>query len=257
MPTTNRPTRLHVINALVTGHKQIAQQALTASHRSWAPETLTGVHRDYRPLNEDGQTLPSESKRVQLSASKSIEAMAEIVGKEFDLEFAQDRGNSQARADVVVDGTVVLADVPVTFLLRLEKWLVDLRTYVAGLPVLDSAVAWHWDEAREVWATDPVETFRTIKEPQVLVKWAPPTDKFTQPAQTEVIFPDVSVGIWSTVKLSGALPAEVKRLYQARVGALVDAVKVAREAANATELPDNLPKAGKSVFDFLFGTRSA
>ena len=46
----------------------------------------------------------------------------------------QDFANCQAKANVVVDGQTILKEVPVTHLLFLEKQLVDLRTFIDGLP---------------------------------------------------------------------------------------------------------------------------
>ena len=57
----------------------------------------------------------------------------------WNLVYTQDVGNQQARADVVVDGQTVLANVPVTFLLFLDKQVNDLETFVTKLPTPDPA----------------------------------------------------------------------------------------------------------------------
>jgi len=48
------------------------------------------------------------------------------------------------------------------------------------------------------------------------------------------------------------MPAPRKKQLLARIEKLSNAVKFAREQANAAEAPDK--KLGKEVFDFLFGT---
>jgi hypothetical protein len=53
------------------------------------------------------------------------------------------------------------------------------------------------------------------------------------------------------VKLSGALPADQVRVLRSRVAKLIDAVKIAREAANMTLADDR--QAGTAVFGYLFG----
>lgn len=250
-PAPDRRVRLHVVNALVTANKQPAEQALTAAHRGWKPEPLAGVHRVYRPDNDEGEQIPPQSKKVQINVTRVLRDLTSVVGRELSLEWLQDNGNAVARADVIVDGVTVIAAAPVTYLLRLDKWLTNLRTFIDQLPALDPAVDWHYDLDRECWASDPVETFRTVKESTVLVKWAPPNEKFTQQAQTEVISVDKRAGVWFTTQLSGALKAERIREYRTRVTKLIDAVRVARETANATEIPDQTT-VGPAVLAFLF-----
>jgi hypothetical protein len=63
----------------------------------------------------------------------------------WNLVFTQDTGNQSARADIVVDGKVVLANVPVTSLLFLDKQVNDLETFVSKLPTPDPAEEWTHD----------------------------------------------------------------------------------------------------------------
>lgn len=64
-------------------------------------------------------------------------------------------------------------------------------------------------------------------------------------------FEDVPVGTWTTVKFSGALPAQRVNELRTRVEKLADAVRFAREGANETEITDQ--KIGATVFGYLFG----
>lgn len=242
-------TKLHQINALVTGAKPRAQRTLTDAHQilQKAP-VLSGISRTYLPRDDEGERLPPESTRVQVVAAKTIADMASELGRLFDLQLTQDFGNTQARADVVVDGQTVLSDVPVTYLLWLDKHLTDLRTFVDKLPTLDPSETWTWDEARACWASAPVETVRSKKVPRNHVL-AEATEK--HPAQVQVFNEDVPVGNWTTVKLSGALPPAQIREYRNRVAKLQDAVKVAREQANSVEVADR--PAGAAILGYLFG----
>ncbi|GAA5017639.1 hypothetical protein GCM10025734_68640 [Kitasatospora paranensis] len=166
----------------------------------------------------------------------------------FDVTATKDHANCTARADVVVDGRALLTDVPVTYLLFLEKQLTDLYTFVRKLPVLDASESWSPDPSTDAWKTDPVRTIRTKKVPRNHVK-AEATEK--HPAQVEVYYEDIPVGYWTTVKFSGALPARrVNDLVQ-RVEKLQQAVQFAREEANSAEVADR--RAGDAVFGYLFG----
>jgi hypothetical protein len=209
-----------------------------------------GLTRTYTPLvapENGGELLPGESTRVQLTINRILARIAEASTKLFDLVATKDYANCQAKGTITVDGTVLLADVPVTYLLFLEKQLKDLRTIIAKLPTLDLAETWHYDHARGCWATEPVKTARTKKTPQNHVL-AAATDK--HPAQVHMFTVDEIVGYWELVKFSGALSADRAAVLLRRVEALQEAVAFAREQANTMEVTDQ--KVGGAVFDYLF-----
>ena len=149
---------------------------------------------------------------------------------------------------MVVDGKVLLSQVPATYLLFLEKQLVDMHTFIKKLPVLDPSEAWAHDASADCWATEPVQTTKTKKVPRNHVK-SEATEK--HPAQVEVYHEDVVVGNWRTIKFSSALPAKRVNELLARVEKLQEAVKFAREEANSLEVTEQ--KVGAKIFDYLFG----
>ncbi|BCJ37850.1 hypothetical protein Athai_53530 [Actinocatenispora thailandica] len=183
-----------------------------------------------------------------MKAEEVIRETSRILTKLFDVTATKDWANCTARADVVVDGRTILAEVPVTYLLFLEKQLVDLHTFVRKLPALDAAETWNYDASADCFATEPVQTLRTRKVPRNHVK-AEATEK--HPAQVEVYHEDVTVGYWRTVKFSGALPASRINELLDRLEKLQAAIKFAREDANGTEVEDR--KVGERVLGYLFG----
>jgi hypothetical protein len=241
-------TRLNQIVAVEKGVKSRSFQELTEAHHALQKSSLlSGISRTYRPKDEEGEQLPPESTRVQVKGEETIRRTAEILTKLFDVTATKDWANCVAKADVKVDGTTLLADAPVTYLLFLEKQLVDLLTFVRKLPVLDAAESWEYDASADCWATDAVQTVRTKKIPRNHVK-AEATEK--HPAQVEVYYEDVTVGYWKTVKFSGALPAKRINELVERVEKLQQAVKFAREEANNAEIEQQ--KAGERIFGYLF-----
>jgi hypothetical protein len=241
--------RLNQIIAVEKSVKAQSFQELTEAHQALQkPALLSGIARTYRPKDEEGEQLPPESTRVQLKAQEVIRKTVEPLTKLFDVTATKDWTNCRAKADVVVDGRTLLSQVPATYLLFLEKQLVDLHTFVKKLPVLDASEAWSYDPSADAFATEPVQTLRTKKVPRNHVK-AEATDK--HPAQVEVYYEDVTVGYWRTVKFSGALPAQRVNELLARVERLQEAVKFAREEANAIEAEEQ--KVGVPFFAYLFG----
>jgi hypothetical protein len=240
--------KLNQIIAVEKGTKSRTFQELTEAHHALQkPTLLSGISRTYRPKDEEGEQLPPESTRVQVKAEDIIRKTIETLTKLFDVTATKDWANCVAKADVVVDGKVLLAQVPATYLLFLEKQLVDLHTFVKKLPILDASESWNFDASADSWATEPVQTTRTKKVPRNHVK-AEATEK--HPAQVEVYYEDVIVGYWRTVKFSGSLPARRVNELLARVEKLQEAVKFAREEANSIEVSEQ--KLGEKVFNYLF-----
>src|SRR6185437_15355179 len=188
-----------------------------------------------------------ESTRVQVRAEEVIRQTADVLTRLFDVTATKEWANCEAKADVIVDGTVLLTAVPATYLLFLEKQLVDLHTFVKKLPILDPAETWEFDNASDSYATEPTQTVRTKKIPRNHVK-AEATEH--HPAQVEVYYEDVTVGNWRTIKFSGSLPARRVNELLARVEKLQEAVKFAREEANNLEVEDI--KTGEAVLGYLF-----
>lgn len=240
--------RLNQIIAVEKGIKSRSQKDLTEAHHALQkPALLAGIARTYRPKDEEGEQLPPEATKVQMKAEEIIRRTADILVELFDVTATKDYTNCKARADVVVDGKPLLRDVPVTYLLFLEKQLVDLHTFIKKLPVLDASETWTFDASADCWATEPVQTVKTKKVPRNHVK-AEATDK--HPAQVEVYHEDVAVGHWKTVKFSGALPAKRVNELSDRVEKLQQAVKFAREEANNATVDEQ--KIGRAVLSYLF-----
>lgn len=208
---------------------------------------LNGISRKYEPKDDDGDKLPSETTLVQVKVEKVIKDLSVELTRLFDVTLTKEVGNSNAKADVVVEGKALLKQVPVTYLLFLEKQLVDINTFISKLPVLDPASEWVYDSNNDVHATAAVQTVKTKKVPRNWVK-AEATDK--HPAQVEIFHEDVIVGTWTKVDYSGAIPATRKAELLSRVEKLITAVKYAREEANSLIVEDQ--HAGDKVFSYLF-----
>lgn len=241
--------KLNQIIAVEKGVKAAAFQKITEVHQLLQKNALlSGISRTYRPRDEEGETFPPESTRVQVRTEDVIKETVAELTRLFDVTATKEWANCEAKGDVVVDGTVLLAAVPATYLLFVEKQLVDLHTFVKKLPTLDAAETWEFDPSVDCYATEPVQTVKTKKIPRNHVK-AEATEH--HPAQVEVYYEDVVVGTWRTVRFSGAIPARRVHELLEWVEKLQQAVKFAREEANGREVVDQKP--GAKVFHYLFG----
>lgn len=238
--------KLNQVIALEKGTKTDATGAVTKTYHLLQKGPLfAGQERTYQRRDDEGEEYPPEPVKLQLHAEQVLHDLVPKLTRFFDLTVTKDAGNQTATADVVVDGNVLLPQVPVTTLLFLEKQLTDLYALVSKLPVLDAAETWTKNNNGE-WATAPTLTSKSKKVPRTLVK-AQATDK--HPAQVEVFTEDTVVGHWSTIKLSGALAAPDRDFLTEKIRTLQTAVKTAREQANMTEVTDR--KIGQVIFDWL------
>ena len=239
--------KLNQIIALAAGRKARATKLLTDTHRGWSGEAVSGLAKTYTPKDEDGEGLPPERKMPPVNVGDRLKAVRQCLEKFYRVVGGQERANRQAEADVKLPGFELLG-VPVTLLLFLEKQLTDLRTLVNGLPVLPADREWNFDENRNCYVTEPVETLRSKKVPKVLVKYDATKE---HPAQTELLAEDATVGRWATVYMSTAIPATEKAIALDRLEGIQEAVKTARETANSCEADDD--QSLERVLDFVFG----
>lgn len=246
-------TKLNQLLAIETGVRAKTTRTFTDAHRVTQQDTpLSGLTKTYQPRDEEGEELPGESTLVQTTAEREARRVATALTRLFDVVLTKDHANTLAQADVVVPGTdqplLVLPDLPVTYLLFLEKQLQDVRTFFTKLPVLDPAFTWTLDptSGEGVSRTEPVKTTRTKKIYQNHVL-AEPTKE--HPAQVQVFTVDQIVGDWTTVRFSGAVTQERKQELLERTDQLIQAVKFAREEANSADIVDQ--RVGESIFRYL------
>ncbi len=242
--------KLNQILAIENGIKTRVYADFTELHQATQkPALMNGFHKAYQPRDEDGETYPPESQKVQHNAAEVLERVAAGLTELFDITAIKDYANCAARADVVVDGRPLIKDVPATYLLFLEKQLSDLHTFVAKMAELDAGSDWNVDPGTGLFKTEPTATQRTKKLQRPIVLYDATEH---HPAQTQLITEDVIAGQWVTIKYSGAIPAPRKKQLLGRIEKLTNAVKFAREQANAVETTEQ--KVGRHVFDYLFGT---
>jgi hypothetical protein len=229
---------------LVTGHQKTYRARFEESDTSPQASALAAV------VGSAANTRPpEESKRVQVTVEDTLERLRELLTRQFDVTRTLDEANAEVRADVrLPDGTILWAAVPTSHLLYMEKELAALHDQLSRLPVLDQAEVWT-DEGTEtgVWRTEPVEVGSTKRVPFNHVKFA--GDQYHEP-QIETMARDEVVGYKVTTLYSGAMNPRRKRLLLDRLTVAREAVKFAREEANATEVHD--VHEGKKLFDWLF-----
>jgi hypothetical protein len=253
-------TRLHQIVAVQHGVEDETKKRLAQVKHLFTvggdQDPLTGLSRTYEPKG-DGDEKPSEYRKVQVTAAELIAVATKSLAKLFDLKLVREEGNCKARANVEIDGNVILEDVPVGYLLFLEDRIKELVAMIDTIPVLNPAVP--WDNTvpglREgEWAS--AVTKREVKDrvPQVqILSPAKVIDgqKFepqVRPYETEKV-----IGWWHNVRYSGQLDPKVAQAIRERATAALEAVRFAREQANTLEIPAEHAHPGQDLLSYVFG----
>lgn len=240
--------KLNQILAIEKGIKtRVYAQIAELGSATQKSSLMNGFTKTYQMRDEDGETYPPESQKVQFEHQAVFDQIATGLAELFDITATKDWANCAAKSDIVVDGAVIVAAVPATYLLFLEKQLADLATFVGKMAELDPSSDWNVDPGSGLFKTDPTATQRTKKVQRPIVLYDATEH---HPAQTQLITEDVVVGQWVTIKLSGALPAPRKKLLLARIEKLANAVKYAREKANSDDVVER--EVGAAVLAYVF-----
>lgn len=242
-------SRLNQIVAIEKGAKSSTESDITKTyHLIQKPEIFSGLIRTYEPKDDAGEQLPPETQNVIVTVKELVESFTASLTRLLDISYTKVDANTGARADVIVEGVTLLEDVPVEYLLFLEKRLIDVNTFIGKVPTLDPAQDWRYDETKGLYATEPVTTYRTKKILRNHVK-AEATDK--HPAQVEVYTEDETVGYWKKITFSGAVPEPKVKEWKERLSKVQAAIKFAREEANSIEVQSKT--AGDVLFGYVFG----
>lgn len=245
-------TKLHQIIAVRQGKMTRLGRMITDLNKRFQKSALfNGLARNYHPTyeaeGEQPETLPPENNPVQFRAADLLDQVQKSWTELLDVTATQDYANTLAKATVKIGGEPILDNVPVTFLIFLEKQLDDIHTLVSNVPVRDPGENWTKDDTTDLFASDEFVTNRMKKVPKTHVKYHATEH---HPAQTEMYHEDVKIGEWHAKKFSSALSQTEKNTMLDRIRQLQDAVKIARAEANEIEVEQE--KVGKRIFDFIF-----
>ena len=241
-------TRLNQVIAVEKGIKTKVLKNITELNKLLQkPALFDGFSKTWEKIDEESEQKANERKRVQFKTKDVLSEISDNMTELFDVTAQKDFANCDAKADVIVDGNVLLIGIPATYLLFLEKQLINVKTIVGNLPTLSTDEDWHLDTASSLYKTAAVQTRSTAKV-QEPITLAAATEH--HPAQTQLISKDVVIGHWQTTKQSGAAINDDKKNILKRVDSLLKAVKFAREEANTVTAKQQ--NVGDKVFSYLF-----
>lgn len=233
--------RIHQLLAIIGGLNADAEASLARlTHILGEKNLFSGMEKKSRLADEPDKdnkgprrkVTPDQVTRVRYTAVQAMDDAAKLLTGKWDTALTLDTAQGAAKADVVVDGEVVLTGVPVRHLVYLEGELTKLENLVEKLPELDAVQDWTDENVEPGQWRSKVPREDDLKA-KVMFNWHKGNGTPTIQEQVEIMTRDEVVEYNTTVNYSGALPRQRKALLLERMRNLRIAVKMAREEANS------------------------
>lgn len=240
-------SKLHEVLAvegdLDSAWKKVQREAeITFSKKS---EHFRGMYQRYEAIDDDPtNTEPDKFSNLDTTVIAKLEYIFKHMIKYVDVVAQKDATNQVAKANIEIDGKVLVSDVPATTLLGLESKLSQLKSLLNVIPTLAPGIEWVDDKqaGKNIWKRkDALVKNKTKKtfQHKILVQ----ADEH-HPAQVEKWPIDQVCGKYIESQSSGEMSSAQKSSILDRVDRLHRAVKQARQRANATTVVNiNIGKA--------------
>src|SRR5690242_14128425 len=101
--------KLNQVLAIEKGIKTRVYAEFSDLHQATQkPALMNGFHKSYQPRKEEDETYPPESQKVQHQSTDVLDRVAVSLAELFDITATKDWTNCTARADVQIEGKVLL-----------------------------------------------------------------------------------------------------------------------------------------------------
>lgn len=236
---TIKPVILHTLLAQRAHlHKQTSEVFKNETKNLSSLHLFDGTTKIFKPFKvEEGQPASIVDVDTPISAvvRDNVKYALTYLKNALDIDLSIERGNQEARADVIVNGNVLLPNVPATYLLSLSKKLVEIRNLCDKIPTLDTKGRFspNPNGLKGSYISAPHVNIRT-KKVEIHDVVVPQSEH--HPAQVVKRTEDQNIGINETINYSGRMTPEDKAALMSRVDDLIKAVDVARSEANRTEV---------------------
>jgi len=245
--------KLHELLAVMADTTNAAQAVTTETSTVFAkkPDHFRGQSKtvNFFESSREGENTV-ENKQMVTTVADKLDHAFKSIGRHYDALLQLEEANGRARADLIVDGTTILKDVPATFLLGMESRLKAVREMILNIPTLEMSIKWTPDAnlgegTYRSEATVSMKTEKSLKS-RILVE---PTKE--HPAQVEKWNEDVSVARIETTHTSSMITPHEKSAMILRCDKMISAVKKARQRANTVDVKDL--SIAKEIFGYIQG----
>ena len=233
---SDKKTVLHQVLAAEGDLQEATKKVMSEATKTFGRREL--FQGEIKTLTMFDESKKAEEERTETVITTTVHQKLNwvwgFISQYWNCFATKEKSNQLAKADVIIDGEILLENVPATVLLGLESRLFHVRNMYDAIPTLTTGVKWDKTEEEGVYQLAlPEEKTKTQKVPKTLVKYAA-TDKHA--AQTEVYYEDAVIGKYKTITRSGAITVAEKARLIGNIDKLIQAIKDARARANMTEI---------------------
>ena len=194
---------------------------------------------------------PVERKAMDTTVHDKLMYQKDHIIRYMDAVLQKEATNQTAKADLQIDGLMIAKDVPVTFLLALERFVGRIRETYSTIPTLPPGIDYDPapDEGPNVYKRrHPKKEYKTEKRivPQILYKATK-----EHPAQIDKISETFNVGLYTRQETCSMLTPAEKSVLLGRIDKALRAIKIARQKANRAEVINR--QMGSIIFDYIHG----
>lgn len=213
---------------------------------------FNGFHKRLQMFDEarkQEEKGAESSKEIVDTVPSKLRYTATSLAKYWDAVAQKERTNQEARANVIIDGVVVIAEAPATFLLGMESRLKKLRAVLEAIPTHAPGIQWVADPdmGKEIYRSSVDQaTKREEKDFEYRVLYEATKE---HPAQIEKWMANRVVGTYLATQWTSTISPAAKSELLERCDTLIRAVKKARMRANETEVVKMNP--GKTLLDYV------
>lgn len=240
--------KLHEVLAVEPDRKKTAMQFVEEAVATFTKrvEHFTGLEKTYHPDKDDELEQPVDKRPMVTTVNKKLDHVCGAVTNWVDLKYQKEHCNTYATSDLVLeDGTVIVKDVPATFLLGLENDLKSIREMFFAIPTLPPGEEWKKEDGTDLYVSEEKRT-RTKK---VMKNHVLQQATKEHPAQVQVYGEDERTGLVTTVKKTSVYTPGDKSQALSRIDDVIRAAKKARQRANAAKVTN--VRVGRKLFEYI------
>lgn len=249
-----KKAKLHEVLAVDRDLEQAVRKILQEATKVFNDkhQLFIGQHRRlemFADNRKNEEAAAEQFSEISTTVADKLDYISTSIVKHYDAVAQKERTNQNAKADVVINGNVILESIPATVLLGLENKLSELRKLYNALPTLQQGHDWKIDETlgNNVYKlANPEVTSKTEKK--LCYDIIVPATK-EHPAQVKEWTEDRPVGKYVKNIYCGMITPARKSVLLGRIDVLIAAVKKARARANQEEIVNI--HIGKKIWDYI------
>ncbi len=205
--------------------------------------------KETKLFDENAKNPPIEKNEMTTTVNEKLNYTTKSIISYFDAIAQKEKTNQEAMANVEIDGTIIIKNMPATLLLGLESRLKQIRELYNDIPTLPPGGKWVKDTTlgNDVYRNENEEVrFKTAKTFQHKVLYEATKEHPAQIEKWEEVqnTGEIIIKIWSSM-----LSSKEKSDLLSRLDVLIYEIKKARQRANCTKI--NKMKIGKTIFDYI------